>query len=140
MASSAVPKLGSRLRPRNQAHFCGAENEVNFLDLASDLFSRQGSAFKANDEFMSSTFGVDSDVLRLLWFSYGGAILKAKLTATHLLWLLSYAKLYIPWITISRFWGVGKDKFKIHVERLSELLVSVMDEVQSCFLMISICI
>jgi len=125
-----TPKpLGSRIRPRNQEHFCGTNNVVNFPHLISEQFSRPAKAFYPNEDFVSSTFGVDSEVLRLVWFAYGGAILKAGYEAVHLLWLLSHLKLNIPWITIARFWGVGKEQFQRKTEGLVLLLSEVMDEV-----------
>jgi hypothetical protein len=42
---------------------------------------------------------------------------------------MSHAKLYIPWIVLGRFWGVGKTKFQETVMGVAEALYKVMDEV-----------
>lgn len=126
---SISAKLGGRTTLRNPEHFCGPDGAARFLPLASIAFSRPGKAFHANEEFVSALCGVNSEVLDHLWCAYGGALLKMKLEHIHLMWFMSYAKLYIPWIVIARFWGVGRTVFRERVELVAKTLFTVMDEV-----------
>ena len=125
--------LGGRTTARNAEHFCGPENAVNMIEVISDALRGKKKGFKANEDLVSGLCGVDSAVLTHLWFSYGGALLKQGFEAIHLVWFMSHAKLYIPWIVLGRFWGVGKTKFQETAMGVAEALYKVMDEVGVVF-------
>ena len=121
---------GCRQRPRNSSHYCSREDTADFIHIFSEHFSKLGRKFTANDELISATCGVDSKVLELIWFAYGGALRKAGLEPIDLCWALSRAQLNDPWIFLGRVWGKGHTQFQETCNKVIECLASVMDEVR----------
>lgn len=88
----------------------------------------EGTGTRWNEAVWQSVIGVSPAVVQLLWASIPEHVLEAShARPEHLLWLLSWFRLYEAWPAAANHWRVCEKTFRVHVKEMLALLNQHLD-------------